>query len=403
MKNSFLLIICLCVLFTGCNDDDTVPNRVIFTFTLKDPIFRTTPHWIELRDDDSGELIDSRLLVKNEPAVFESTKRIASGKLTVTFFRSPGVTTGGTAIIQVYAGVDVGSEFTWTDDIRNKSNPNAENLIGQYNLTINNAPALHAFCVSDKNSSKRLNVMPVPDNGSISMSPGFSEGNLKQIVMIDPKEKGKPTYTFLEDLDNNKEVVLDYNDFKEFDRYIKVGESALHGSISVKGYEGPATYYNGWEMYQTISDEDPQKSALYIGVLDELSTYRVHIYNLGSVDYNYLGPPPAEISIPTTDAVVTDPGFSTYKIQTSTDYNYVLATYIYFPPSGSSDNRVDIEYYSPKGEIRHHAPLSDELVNTYSLQMDKAAYFNTVMTLGTQTYSKLLDFKFASVYDQTQH
>lgn len=400
MKKFVLLIILIASLWACKEDDDVVPNRVIFTFTLKQPLFNDDDRWIVLRDDETGELIDARQVTASEPAVFESTKKIASGKMTVSYVRAAQAA-NASVWAKVYAGIDIGSSWTSNDDIRNKTNPDTEPWSGTYDLTINNAPTLYSFALSDKNSRTNRNTKAVNDNGTITMTGGFSNG-VKQLVSIDPPE-GKQKYSFIESIGVDENIVLDYNEFEEFDKYIKLDPAFTYAYVDVMGYPGPATFYNGYTIYDNneygLSDA-LEKPEMNVGILNELSTYRISI-SYFTFFYQYLGPAPAEVKFPTFGQFeVIKTGFKDYELKTSGDYNHTRASYYFYPQSG---NGVQIDYWSPKGNPKHFVPFSDEILSKYGLDMDQLEYGHTDVSVGSQTYSKLLDYYFADEYDQSQH
>ena len=398
MKKSLYLLFSLCVIFSACKDDDVVSNRVIFKFSLKDPIYDMGDRWIVLHDDESGEVIDSRLITKGEVAIFESTKKIAGDKMTVTYFRASD---RGGSWAQVFAGVGVGSEWTSMDEGRNQSGSDSHGVSGTYSLTINNAPTLYSFTIADKTGTTLPNVKAVNDNGTIILSPRFNTG-LKQLVSIDPLD-GKQKYAFIENIGQDENVVLDYNDFKEFDKYIEI-DFPSYSYIDVKAYPGLSKFYNTYDLYYNNEYglwDNLEKQELNLGVLNEFPLYRITTYS-GIVDYSYLGPAPSKIDYPNFgEFVVTDTGIDTYKIEAGSNFNHRHVNYRYNPPSGSSDRSIQIEYYGPQDSKLHDA-LSDEIIAKYSLKMDKLEYGRSDVTFGTQTYPKLLDYYFADVYDPSE-
>ena len=397
MKYTLLIFVSILVFVTSCKDDDVVDNRVIFKFTLKDPIYATADRWIILRDNESGEVIDSRQVQKNETAIFESTKKIPSGKMTVTFFRAYD---SPTARAQVYSGVDVGSEWTSSEDLRNKAKPDGPETSGTYNLRIINAPTLYSFTLSDENGPTNMNTKAVNDNGIITLEAGFTTGN-RQMVSIDPLE-GNQRYAFIEDIDFNENIVLDYNDFKEFDRYI--GLSMLYGDIQVRAYPTVAKFYNGYDTYYNNeygSSESLTKEVMKLGVLEEFKTYRITL-NLNRIEYRFLGPPPSSIDPMRGEFVegfvLAETDFANYKLETTSDYNHRYVNY-HYNGQRASDRSLDVEYYGPKGDWKLPDALTDEIIAKYSLKMDQPKYGLTEVSLGTETYEKLLDYYFSADYD----
>jgi hypothetical protein len=396
----FLPFLIIGVVLFGCKDDDIVSNRTIFRITFKDASNNPPDSWIVLRDDDTGELIDARMLDKTSTNVFDSKKRIKSGKMTVTYFEAPFG--GSAASVRVFSGVDVGSNWTKSDEGRYQSDPDSPLNAGQYNLTINNVPPLYQFSVSDKYGSTRLNVNADYLNSAITISPGYSTG-VKQLVTIDP-QVGKQKYAFIEGISTGEEVVLDYSQFKEFGSYVHLSaQGAADNNIYVTGYD-VAKYYNGYDIYSIYNNgyapADFVKSDMNIGVLPDLPVDRFTI-NYRSDYYEYYGAIPSSLNFVHSDLLITDISLDHFIVQGTTRYKFSVLNYFHYPDD-NSDPFIDLYFYSPEGVFKHFDPLTDEIVSKYSLKINKVRYGRMTITTGTRTYQDQLEYMFAKEFDSTK-
>lgn len=397
MKKCFRVFIIFLAVVTGCkHEEEVVPNRVIFKFTMKSPIHSNTNRWIVLRDDETGELIESRQLTVDGTATFESTKKIGSGKLSVSYFKAPDFASD-VAIIDVFAGIDVGSEWTSQDDSRDQYDPDTPFSPGNvYSLTINNAPDFYSFTLTDKYGPVDLDD-PKNNNGTIAITAGFNEG-YTQLLSIYPAG-GKQKYIYIDDIEYREEIVLDYNDLKEFDKYIPVEYTRPADYIFMQVYPGPAKYANTYSLYETIRGIP---FALNLGVLDEFPVYSFQVFS-DSIYHTYLGPAPSAITRPHIGKfTIKETAIDKYTLTASEEYNHRTVYYKYNPAEGSSETYIDLRYHGPAGDWKQYDPLTDELVTKFALKMDQVQYSYTDVSTGTQTYSKLLDYYFAPEYDSNE-
>jgi hypothetical protein len=397
VKKILLPLIIAIVLFS-CKDDDLVSNRVIFKYTQISNVPKGVDCWIVLRDDETGELIDSRKVFYNTPEVFESKKKIASGKMTVTYFQGPDYK-DNTPYIRVVSGVEVGGDWV-TYAEQQPNDPGAPALDGTYSLTIMNAPELYSFALSDKYGI--TNTDPAEfDAGVVTVNAGFRTG-LKQLVSIDPIF-GDQKYLYVDDINDLDEITLDYNDFKEFDHYIPVTFESFNTTISMIGYSNQANYYNGSWLYDDFFYSyvnGLNKSNKKIGILDEFPVYRIRMLG-GNALYSKVGAAPSSLDLPTQTFSIADNTVTPFKVVTTDNYTYAQAGYQHFP-TGGGDPYFYLDYYYPDGDVKHFDILTDEIISKYSLVMTPLKLEQAKVIFGTQTYPEALDFMFGPHYDASK-
>ena len=393
----YSLLFFLVLLLIGCSDDDTVSNRRIFSMDYNaDSIDPVTGVWIVLRDDETGELIEARELV-NGLNSFESTKRIKSGKLTVTHF----IASSG-AYMRVYSDVEVGSEWSNGIDRYQQSDPQSPSLSGEYYLTITNVPALYAFTITDKYGFKN-HIDANYENGTVKIFSDFSNGE-KQLITIDP-QVGKQKYAYVEDLHVGKIVTLDYSDFKEFDSYLHLPYEGTKEEIAYAAGYTTAKYYNGYDTYRlyyggTYAPNDFVKKDMNIGILKDLPIYRIWLYN-GFSEYQYYGPVPHSVERKSSEVWVTDPSFKNFSITGTGRYNYSRIAFSHIS-EGSGDPSIYVEIYSQEGDLKFSDPLTDEMESTYHLKMDDLKYSTMEIMSGTRTLKDAINMTYRSDFDFTK-
>jgi hypothetical protein len=355
----FLFLLSLGVLMSACKDDeDKVPNRTIFTFTLNS--WDSMDYWIIIRDNENGDLIEERrLTVDNRSLVFESTKPLKNNKIDVTLFQiSNGV------VADIYAGIDIGAEWTWPYKSVPVTQPNTGGDAGVYSLKIINVPSLFSFNVSDK-FGNRLNYHEGQDHlfsaKTITCTPNITGNGHTQLVSIDTGT-GKQKYAMIDNVSVGT-VTLDYSAFKEYDRYVNFtfpGTNSLSSLVYGQGGEDPYINYYSYiiQQYWSNSAKPWEKSELNIGVLNSIDKYRIDLDVSGTYHYTSFGPAPASIQyVDPASYSVSATTIHDYSITSSTPFTFRVANFGYL--DGKS---VQFYYHAPAGYTgKHHDPISSSM------------------------------------------
>jgi len=400
MKKSLSFLFFLCVLFFSCNNEDKVPNRTIFTFTsnFANP---NTDYWIILRDNSSGNLIDSRQITVDRTAVtFESTKPISNNKMDVTIFQGTPNSTNGNAVAQVYTGVDVGSEWMAPYKGYSPTPPNYGGTAGQYDLKISGVPSLVSFNVSDQFGYVGIGTSSYTYTaGNITCKPTITGNGHTQLISIDIGS-GKSKYAMVDNPTDGKAIVIDYSTFKEYDKYINVTfpNTALV-SIDVYGYEeGSPINFDSYLLQQyRYSGAAPVKMSEWnIGVLNSLEKYSIGLEIMGSFLYTSYGPAPTSIQYVSPDVYqVSATTKDDYTITSSTSFTFRAADFGYTEGSRS----IDFSYFVPQGyQGKHYDAIGSDLAKKYGIDLSKLSYQGTTFTNG-RSYDVMLEYRFTPTFD----
>jgi hypothetical protein len=384
-----LLILSIAAILNSCSKDDDVPSRVIFTFEAG-TTSSNADIWIVLHDNETGDLIDSKQIFQNSTTTFESTKKISSGKLAVTFFDGSNSPVGYSSA-NVYTDVDLGSK--WYRDYSNAVNQK-DPVDGVYTLTVNNLPSVYSFTLSDAEGPTSGLTAPPPVNGSVMTSGEFRSG-LKELVSIDPGV-GNPKYTELTGLTDGQSLTMSYNDFKDFDKYIKV-TFPENGEIYTEirgGYKKFDNDLSGYVFHYSSYDyKGPKRTELNIGLLNSVSNYYI---NLGISGWYYAsqGPPPTSITyVNPDDFIMSGNTLEEFKIVKKDDY--VFSSIIFFNEAMT----YNVAYHSLPGKENFIDPLTKDIESKYAVDKTGFHLYEGYFEVKGRSLSEFIRSTFDKSYD----
>lgn len=379
----FLTFVCALLAFS-CTKDRTDPKSTIFTVNQPPQNASRIDMWVVVRDGETGELLDSKLLVMAGTTTFETPRSISNHKLSVTVaYSTPGPDFINICRISVFNGIDVGSEWTMSyEDLRTDGI-----ITGPFSLSITGVPSVYAFNVSGRNDG--LLSGTTYSNGTLKGDYDFA-GLPRQLVSLDPGF-GNPRYLWLEDVRPYDTITVDYSDLKEFDRYVNFKfPSTDDVNVYVLGYEGDPRHVSGYVLYQNeYWRGETQRDEINIGILDFPGYY--FKVDVGTFHFFSIGSEPKAIEYTSNDAFTVSNANSItgYSVSATKDYLYSTSSYSYF--EGSNNTRYSLTYYSPVGNAKQFEPLDDDLSRAFDFSMEKCAYNQTTFTLKGRPYTDMID------------
>ncbi len=393
-----LLLIWVAALVSACkeNDVDEAPTRPIFSFTLKDDIYEdyeNSETWIVIRDNETGDLIDSKQVMLDQPVVFESNAPISSNKLAITLLRAHGSTSKHT-YSYVYNGIDLGSNWVFVD----KGDPDVDPLqsVGSFNFTIEDVPSVRRFAISDRYGEYGYNF--AYENNTITGSNSIMEGGPRQLVVVD--DGTKPKYQWIEGLVGGEDVTLSFNDFKDFDSYITVDiPDDRTANAFIEGFESEIEPLFGYTVYPQHGidiNSTPPLDDLTLGFLDELQNYNTFASSggTGSWSYKSSGAKPASIEfMDGHEFQVAGKTIDDFSLTASRSYNYSFSSY------NNVDGTHVLIAYDPAGTVKHHAPYTDDLIAKYSIAIKDLEWSSSFISVeGDDTYENRMKILFDPAY-----
>jgi len=393
MNKVLLFLFPLCVLLSACNnDDDTVASRTIFTFKGLD-VVGDQDWWVIIHDGESGDLIDSKQVFPNTTTTFESTRKLAGGKLTVTFFvgsNSPF----GYNVASVYSGIDPGS--TWAFGRPPGVTPAFYNTGGQRNVKIADVPSLFSVATSGQFGETTLANSVSYTGSSISLSAFVTSGTKDQMIVVDTGV-GNPKYWTMPN--TSVDMMMSYSNFQAFDKYVKFTFPKTDGinSYITAGYKYPQFYWEGYTLQNTQYGglHPAERTELSIGFLNSIPNYYLYLQVAGWT-FHSEGNPPSSIEFVSPDEyTATATSFDDLKITTSKDYVYSGADFGY----STSNSSLDIFFYSAKGTEKAFYPLTSEIESKYQVDKSSIHYLGTTFMVKGRSYAEMVSQTFAETID----
>ena len=389
MKPLLTLLVLAAFTISCRHENEEGPLQTVFTATAL--LDDGTDCWIVLRDNETGDLIDARQLTSNIPEIFESTANIASGKLAVSFFKASQPTF---MTASVYTDVAVGT--SWTANYKTPV-PQSRNFAGTYRLTITGIPSLWWLTVSD-DRGKTLIDYPVEwteEKIVVDAQVDVSRDG-KHLVVVEPLEED-PKYMMIENVEVDKPITVDYDNFLKFDRYVT---ATFPENTRVFSYVG--SYLDATkETSYLLQGQYPAANDTYLfshktfGFLNSISNYEVSV-SVGDWGYFSRGPAPAAIEF------IDGENFSTsvtsiydYQFSGSKPYVYTNAKFSNY----DSERLYLVDYTSPNGNTKFFDAITPEIAAKYLINPDALQYHYTLVTVVGRPYNDALRSLFDPGFD----
>jgi len=386
---TFAFLACLALVLVTCHPEteELVPERTVFKcFITLEGATQDGEYRVVLKDDSTGELVDSRKIPIGQEVTFDSRKKLAGGKLAITIvFSVPTYVS-----LKVYTGIPVGSKWTVGGDNVVVLDPGQ--MKGQFTVIVDDVPGVRAYSVSDKYGQHGDTGYSY---GSTLVGRHYALYNqsLKQLVAVNAG--GIPRYQILTEVSPGSTFLFAYNTMTVFPKTFQITfpySSSILGTVM--GYEGTPSTANSYTVYDNTKWPSGQKGAsLTIGLLDIFTNYKIDL-EIGSFHYHSLGPLPSSIKyIPPGNFKISNRAMTNFLINTTESYSYSKSRY------GAVG--FDIEYISPAGQQIRVDPLTEELAEQFGFIADDIKYFSTDIYM-LESYSDYLSNTFDAPQDPSR-
>lgn len=335
-------------------DPEEGETEIYFTFKSYENTFYTED-WIIIHTDD-GVLLDFKRYEKGDELIFEAESSLLTDQISISLFKVDKY--GNNQTLNIYTTVDVEKGAVWDNEpLEIIPDP----VIGNFDLTLENFPELIELNISNENnliesgwytpSSVNLNIYEY----QIDEIPLY---DANEYVLTFSEDQQDFKYYFLEDVQDQDQLSVDYTQFHFFDNYLDVHlPEGSYYRFSVSGFEdyqdmneslgftiGKATYSSEGYMYQYL-DRDP----LRIGYLDRFENYATQliVYADGyNYTFNRRGLKPDEIIIPTDISIsIIDNSLDNYQFTLNRDYSKYIAKWF------AIYGEIDVDYVRFRWEI----------------------------------------------------
>ncbi|MDC9723496.1 MAG: hypothetical protein PSN34_12100 [Urechidicola sp.] len=320
-------------------DPEEGETEIYFTFKSYESTFYTED-WIIIHTDD-GVLLDYKRYEKGDELVFETESSLLTDQISISLFKVEKY--GNNQTINVYTTADVEKGAVWDNEpVEIIPDP----IVGNFDLTLENFPEIIELNISNENnlitsgwyspSSVNLNIYEY----QIDEIPLYAAN---EYVLTFSEDQQDFKYYFLEDVQDQDDLYVGYDQFHFFDSYLDVllPEGSYY-RFSVSGFEdyqdvnesegftvGKALYSSDGYNYEFL-DRDP----LRIGYLDRFENYATELVVFTN-EYNYFfnkrGTKPDEIIVPTDiNFSVIDNSLDNYQFTFNKEYSKYIAMWFDF-------------------------------------------------------------------------
>ena len=388
-------------------------EEVYLTYRLNEHSDTTEiEYWVIVHNQD-GELLDYKSIKEDSTLTFSAidTALVNTEKLVVTTLSVAEY--DNLSSHNLYTYTDISKGFKWNSSEPEeassifieklntyKSNESTNNLTykaGNSSITVNSAPTILKYQVYSPKSGV------VDSNYNIINEETFSIENIELLSGIrylffigDAEESLK--YHFFELGSDSQDVILDYNQFKDYEYVLEttLPENAYQFSTS-NGFGTPINPKIAYETSVELNFDNPTVSRIgYISGFDSYSTsFSIKLEN----DYIYFYSknlhqlPPEEIKI------LERPSFNIiqdalYNFEFNTDSNYISSSSIWNSETLSTENRRSTttwKIFSSNKSSHTVGSLPVEVNTLYTnLDLDKLKYSQTHLIIQGKTYESTL-------------
>lgn len=413
------------LLFINCSKDETpAPNpdakeqlepkpEVYFTLNVAD---NYTPQdnedWIIIHDN-TGKILDYSQLENGSNYIFEALENDLPNSFSITTFRHVLLTSSMASrfFLSTYPEILKGS--IWNYSLSPNGGPRETNptVPGLFSIEVQNIPGyIESTLSSLENISPIRSYTYQRGSNNLSLQEiDIYEDNNYLLSILDSNNDLK--YTTVENVENNLQVVLNYNDFLNFDNYVIINlpNQEIEYTYFINGLAADIEYIgNDGFMYQhnlILSEGKLPFNQLKLGYLDEFAKnktyFSITMKDEGySYSYNKQGTRPEAIVIPEKPSfVINGESINNFEFTTSMEYLYSSSSWFALeetsgpPPElgGPNPDSTNWTVFAAPNSNPKIDEIPSQITAKYpNLNLDSLIYKNTNLYLKSRSYSQLI-------------
>jgi len=378
------------------NSEPEEPNepetRVYFTLNALEP-YRSgfTEEWI-MAHDENGKLLDYQQFFVGDTIRFEAPIDSLQDNISITIldYLDSESSNEEQHFLSTKTQVEIGAE--WTFETSSGSDFGQLIETGEFDLSIQNIPGILKINVSTKKRYIFSSPSPSPYALDTSFARQFKtyEGQDNYLVSVLDGDNDLRYFEFVNP--NKEDINLDYNQFKEYDRYININLSPFNQYfLNVAALEDDEPYgLIGGYWLQDLSSFDSGVSTnpLVLGYLNNYTRYRTRfeIFREGYIyKIEQYGLPLEGIIIPERPNLeVIDPSRNSFKFDVDVDYISAVHTWEHFNGSAETNDFSFTRWISEadKDVVPKRGELPSEILDKYTkLEIDQLQLRSTRLNL----------------------
>ncbi len=361
--------------------------------------------------DSNGKLIDFKPFEKGESIKFSADSDSITDKFTVTYLFTPTQDNPLSFFIQSYGNIKKGSVWDINQNFINQYSgvyPETGNFT--VNISGNNERPENIFLT---NGSKENKIYSLPSttetqDWSALINVGIEESR-KDYVITTLNSTDFSRYYILENVSNNSNYQLDYNDFLSFDSYIDFSTPNIGSTrVILKGYKNEDNpLVDGYVLYNITGSgfgSISNTESLKLGYLNDYFTgytfqasysYMGYIYNK-----SYFGSSlPSNYRVPEKPVVnLENSSIKNFKIDLDIDYIRTVSLWEGGEKPVGSPTKTTLWYvYASHNEFPNIGEIPEELLQKYpNLESQELDYLNTTFMLDSNTHDEFIQKSFVT-------
>lgn len=276
---------------------------------------------------------------------------------------------------------------------------------GNYNLTVNNINGVARYVVTNEFYGFASTDIFPQQVDALQLNNIEMERNEEYFISAEDLD-GNYRYLFFEVPETEGDIILDFDDFSEFDSFLEVGPLLEHQNchLTSKGYStDQINGVSGLEMSYHADFGDAQTAR--VGFLDDLVSYETH-FSIAidpNFSYNYSKWGPVRVdNITILDKptfTVEDLSLSSFRFTTDRDYLYSSTHWLHTEKIGDNPTEsTKWHVWAPLDARPEIGELPEEMVALYpELNLDKIVFDKTTLVVKGYDYTGLVGTTFGLV------
>lgn len=387
----WLVIVTLILAVSACKDDDNLP-RAIFTLTLTDDAYLYyRPAYVIIRDHETSEFLDTDSIAPDKTVTFETDKRIGDNKVDVIYYTNLQYDNNRYHDVNVYMGVDVGAEWTWSGPLNYSGQ---RPTIGTYGVHINDLEVVNTGpVISDRYGFIKTYNPAIDPYTQVSIN----DGEDKQLITIN-NGSAPSQYHWLEGAEDGDQTDIEFSDMKTFTKYAQMNvPHPVDVRGHVVGYRDLPVSSNVYEFNQNtpgyilMNSAYPADEAYKMWLLDELPYYNIYLV-VDGFSYVSLGPPPTSIEyVDPSEFMITNKTGLEFAFTTSRDYLHRAVYYEHTSSDNDIYENIQVTYHAAIGDNKpHYQPLTDDLMQRFDIPIDMIEFSSSEFFIEGPSYNDFI-------------
>ncbi|MEC7262684.1 MAG: hypothetical protein VXW38_03020 [Bacteroidota bacterium] len=392
-------------------------SEIYFTLNVSQNIIPDSyEEWV-LIHDLNGNLMDYKMVQNGETATFEALDTEIKATYNITKLTRTLFSDGETSryFLNTYTNIPKGSIWNYAGTNLNTTSEVNPDVDGSFSLNVYNIPPTYRFSIcSLENPFVYGSYFDLRNTSQLSLPEvDLFETSNYILSILDGNNELK--YTYLENIQADGNLDLDYSQFLDFDKYITIDlpNQDIDYNYFIDGLGENIDYPGnvGYEYQSNLGEfgDPPYRPYLKLGYLDIFSKFKTYFgITMNDDNYTYTfykqGTPPNAILIP-EKPIFTISAESMDRLEFSIDkeYQYYVISWRAEQETGRPEPDLTLwKVYSENDSNTVMSEMPEEIRLKYpTLNLVDMEYQDVNLYLQDETYNDFLDKSYISNYSKS--